>query len=221
MDPCGLVIFDCDGVLVDSERLTVAIEARLLTELGAPHSEQEVVDAFMGRTAAAGQRVLEQLLGPELAAEFDRRSTVEIRQAFSSSLAPVAGVELVLAALRTQNLPYCVASSGSHEKMRLTLGLTGLADEFAGRIFSASEVARGKPFPDLFVHAARSMGVEPARCVVVEDSVPGVQAAVAAGMTVYGFTGGLAAAGSLAAAGAIPFGRMGELLRAFEPGGSR
>ncbi len=221
MNTCGLVIFDCDGVLVDSERLTVAIEARLLTELGAPHSEQDVVDTFMGRTAAAGQLVLERLLGPELAAEFDRRSTVEIRQAFSSRLTPVAGVERVLAALRAHNRPFCVASSGSHEKMRLTLGLTGLANQFDGRIFSASEVARGKPFPDLFVHAARSMGVDPARCVVVEDSVPGVHAAVAAGMTVYGFTGGLAAAGSLAAAGAIPLARMEELLQEFRPGGTR
>ncbi|MBG0740156.1 HAD family hydrolase [Paeniglutamicibacter antarcticus] len=220
MDPSGLVIFDCDGVLVDSERLTVAIEARLLTELGAPYSEQDVVDAFMGRTAAAGQLLLERLLGPELAAEFDRRSTTEIRQAFSSSLTPVAGVERVLAALRARNLPHCVASSGSHEKMRLTLGLTGLAHQFDGRIFSASEVPRGKPFPDLFLHAAWSMGVDPARCVVVEDSVPGVHAAVAAGMTAYGFTGGLAAAGSLAAAGAIPFERMEELLQEFAPGGS-
>ncbi len=217
MDRSELVIFDCDGVLVDSERLTVVIEARLLTELGAPHSEQDVVDTFMGRTKAAGEALLVRMLGAEKAAEFDRRSTAEIRHAFASSLVPVAGVERVLKTLADWGSPFCVASSGSHEKMRLTLGLTRLAGQFDGRIFSASEVAHGKPAPDLFLHAARSMGVDPARCAVVEDSVPGVQAAVAAGMTVYGFTGGLAPAGELAAAGAIPFRRMEELLAIFAP----
>ncbi|WP_434615710.1 HAD family hydrolase [Arthrobacter sp. A5] len=218
MDGFELIIFDCDGVLVDSERLTVAIEARLLTELGAPHSEQDVVDTFMGRTSADGPAVLERILGPEKAAEFDRRSSAEIRRAFANELAPVPGIESLLKALASRGQRSCVASSGSHSKMRLTLGLTGLAKHFGGRIFSAAEVQHGKPAPDLFLHAARVLGVNPARCAVVEDSVPGVRAADAAGMTVFGFTGGLAPAGALTAAGAIPFDRMEELLDVFAPG---
>ncbi|MCZ2401834.1 HAD family hydrolase [Paenarthrobacter sp. Z7-10] len=199
----ALVIFDCDGVLVDSERLSVGIEAHLLTQMGVPHSELDVVNTFMGRSAGAGKAVLERLLGKAGAAEFDSRSTAEIHAAFDRDLTPIPGIPEVLDSLRQSGWRTCVASSGSHQKMQRTLGLTGLYDFFQGRIFSAADVAHGKPAPDLFLQAAQVMGAEPDACVVVEDSVPGVQAGIAAGMRVYGFTGGLAPEGALQAAGAL------------------
>lgn len=207
-----LVIFDCDGVLVDSERLTVVVEARILTELGWALTPEDVVDRFVGVSSERMLAEVERHLGPELTAHFDEISTIEIRREFDAHLQPVDGVIDVLDALDRAGTPTCVASSGSHDKMRQTLGLTNLWHRFRGRIFSASEVAHGKPEPDLFLHAASTMGIEPSRCVVIEDSPFGVQAAVAAGMTAYGFTGGLAAEGTLAAAGAIPFGHMSELV---------
>lgn len=207
-----LVIFDCDGVLVDTERLTVGVEARLLTELGWPHTAEQVVARFMGRSSAAQLAELEERLGPELTAEFDRRSTAEVHEAFARELEAVAGIEDLLDHLQARGVATCVASSGTHERMRRTLGLTGLYDRFAGRLFSATEVARGKPAPDLFLHAAAAMGVEPGRCAVVEDSVYGVQAAVAAGMTAYGFAGGLTPAHRLEDAGAVVFAHMADLV---------
>ncbi len=207
-----LVIFDCDGVLVDTERLTVDVEARLLTELGWPHTTEEVVARFMGRSSAAQLAELEKRLGPELAREFDLRSTAEVHEAFERELQAVAGIEELLDHLHARGVASCVASSGTHDRMRRTLGLTGLYDRFAGRIFSATEVAHGKPAPDLFLHAAAAMGVPPARCAVVEDSVYGVQAAVAAGMRAYGFGGGLTPARRLEDAGAVVFAHMRELV---------
>jgi HAD superfamily hydrolase (TIGR01509 family) len=207
-----LVIFDCDGVLVDSERLTVDVEARILTELGWAHTRAEVVERFMGRTIESQLAELEARLGPEKARSFDERSSAEIHASFERELVAVSGVLEVMASLSRSNVPVCVASSGSHAKMRRTLGLTGLLSHLEGRIFSASEVARGKPAPDLFLHAAARMGAEPARTAVIEDSVPGVRAAVAAGMTAYGFIGGLAAPGSLEAAGATVFAEMSDLV---------
>ncbi len=213
-----LVIFDCDGILVDSERLTVVVEARLLTELGWPITPAGVAARFMGGTSAAMLAEVERHLGPEVTALFDERSTAEVLEAFDRDLTAVPGVEEVIGALAGRGTPVCVASSGSHAKMRRTLGLTGLADRFEGRIFSASEVAHGKPAPDLFRYAASRLGAEPHRCAVVEDSVHGVRAAVAAGMTVYGFAGGLATADDLAAAGAVVFEQMPDLIALLEPG---
>jgi HAD superfamily hydrolase (TIGR01509 family) len=212
-DSPALVIFDCDGVLVDSERLTVGVEARLVTELGWPHTADEVIERWMGRTSVSQLAEIEQRLGTEAMRAFDERSTAEVRAAFDAELRAIEGVEALLDHLERSGVPVCVASSGTHERMRHTLGLTGLYDRFAGRIFSASEVAHGKPAPDLFLHAAARMGVEPARCVVIEDSVYGVRAAVAAGMTVYGYAGGLSTAERLAAEGAQVFTDMLDLLR--------
>lgn len=209
--PVDLVIFDCDGVVVDSERLTVAVEARMLTELGWPITVEEVVRRFVGGSSESMLAEIEQHLGAELAAEFDRRSTEEIVAAFHAELRPVDGVRELVEALDRADVPTCIASSGSHRKMDLTLGITGLRPLFEGRIYSGSEVARGKPAPDLFLHAARSMGVEPGRCAVVEDSINGVRAAVAAGMTCYGFAGGLSAPSDLADAGAVVFDTMDDL----------
>ena len=207
-----LVIFDCDGVLVDSERLTVDVEARVLTELGWPITSDEVVERFVGRSSASMLAEVARHLGAELTEQFDAISTIEIRTAFETRLEAVEGIAHLLDAIDAAGVPTCVASSGSHDKMRATLGITGLWHRFDGRIFSADEVAHGKPAPDLFVHAAAQMDVDPAGCAVVEDSPFGVQAAIAAGMTAYGFTGGLAADGALAAAGAIPFARMIDLV---------
>ena len=215
--PLGLVIFDCDGVLVDTERLTVGVEARVLTELGWPHSAEEVVARWMGRSSAAQLAELEGRLGPELTRQFDARTTTEVHEAFERELEAIAGIEELLDHLETHAVPSCVASSGTHDRMRHTLGLTGLHHRFDGRIFSATEVAHGKPAPDLFLLAAARMGVEPGRCAVVEDSVYGVQAAVAAGMTVYGFAGGLTAADALAEAGAVVFEHMTDLVDVLTP----
>ncbi|HEY6932804.1 MAG TPA: HAD family hydrolase [Marmoricola sp.] len=212
-----LVIFDCDGILVDSERLTVGVEAELLTALGWPMEADEVVRRWMGRTSSDQLAEVAARLGEEAAAEFDRRSTAAVRAAFETDLAAVEGVVELVDALAVRGIPTCVASSGTPARMEHTLGLTGLWERFAGRIFSAVEVAHGKPAPDLFLHAADRMGASPARCAVVEDSVPGVRAGVAAGMTVYGYTGGLTDEAALVAAGAEPFGHMRELLSGGRP----
>ena len=172
--PPDLVVFDCDGVLVDSERLVLAVEARILTELGWPHTPQQVAARWMGRSSAAQLAELEEHLGPENTRLFDERSTRESHAAFERDLVAVPGIERVLDALDAAGTRTCVASSGSHAKMERTLGRTGLYDRFRGRIFSADEVSHGKPAPDLFLHAAGRMGAAPDRCAVVEDSVYGV-----------------------------------------------
>nr|WP_145487594.1 MULTISPECIES: HAD family hydrolase [Streptomyces] len=193
--PIEPVMFDCDGVLVDSERIAVRLQVALGAELGRPLSEDDVVGRFIGRSHAAIRAQVADRLGAETAAIWSERFEELHHEAVGTELAPVEGLVEALDAI---TLPTCVASSGSHDKMRHTLGRTGmrhtlgrtgLYDRFAGRIHSASEVARGEPAPDLFLHAARSMGVEPAACVVVEDSGPGVRAA-RAGMRAFGYAGG-------------------------------
>jgi len=208
----GLVIFDCDGVLVDTERLTVGVEARVLTELGWPHTAEEVVARWMGRSSAAQLADLEDRLGAASTRTFDERTTAELLETFERELIAVEGIVVLLDHLEAAGVPTCVASSGTHERMRRTLGITGLYDRFAGRIYSATEVEHGKPAPDLFLHAAGRMRAEPSACVVVEDSVYGVRAGVAAGMTVYGFAGGLTPADELASAGAVTFQAMADLV---------
>jgi HAD superfamily hydrolase (TIGR01509 family) len=205
--PLELVIFDCDGVLVDSERIAVSVDVEVLAELGWPLSADEVVERFLGRTHAHMVAEIEANV-PGLAPGWDRPFDERYRAAFQARLRPVDGVVEALAAI---DLPTCVASSGSHEKLRFTLGLTGLLERFEGRIFSASDVARGKPAPDLFLHAAAHMGVEPAACVVVEDSAHGVAAARSAGMRALGYAGGLTPRAHLESAGAVVFDAMREL----------
>lgn len=194
-----LVIFDCDGVLVDSERIAVRVHVALGAEFGWPLTEAQVMERFVGRSAASIAELVAERLGATVAEEWRRRFEELHRVAVERELAPVDGIEEALAALHR---PSCVASSGSHQKMRHTLGRTGLYGYFDGRIFSATEVDRGKPAPDLFQHAAARMGVPAAACVVVEDSGPGVRAARAAGMRVLGYAGGLTPAELLVAAGA-------------------
>jgi HAD superfamily hydrolase (TIGR01509 family) len=206
--PFELVILDCDGVLVDSERLAIQVDVRVLAELGWPLSEQEVIDRFVGRSHEVMVAEIEAHLGRRLADGGEDPFQARYRQAFAAGLTPVDGV---VEALEQIAIPTCVASSGSHAKMRYTLGLTGLYDRFAGRIFSASEVARGKPAPDLFLYAAGRMGADPAACAVVEDSRYGVEAARAAGMLALGFAGGVTAAEKLCGPGTVVFRHMREL----------
>lgn len=182
--PFDLVIFDNDGVLVDSEGHAQLVLAKLLTELGLPTTPEECFAQFLGSSLASIRTLAEQRLARPLPPEFEARYHRDLFEVFRTSLRPVPGVADVLAGLE---VPTCVASSGSHERIRVALTATGLLDRFEGRIFSATDVARGKPAPDLFLHAARALGADPARCAVVEDSRVGVEAANAADMTAFGF----------------------------------
>ena len=206
--PVELVIFDCDGVLVDTERIAIKVDVQVLASFGWILTEQDVVERFVGRTDEYMTAQIEAHLGRPLPKNWDDEFTPLYREAFAASLTPVDGVVDVLDQL---TVPACVASNGTHEKMRFTLGLTGLYERFAGRIFSVSEVANGKPAPDLFLHAAKQMGVEPGACAVVEDSRYGVEAARAAGMLALGFAGGLTGAESLRGPNTIVFSHMREL----------
>ena len=181
--PLELVIFDCDGVLVDSERLAVRIDVQVMAQLGWILTEAEVIERFLGRSDKSIKADIEAHLGRSLPDDWEQQFQSLYRAAFAAELKPVPGV---LEALDQINLPTCVASSGSHDKMRFTLGLTGLYERFAGRIFSVHDVARGKPAPDLFLYAAARMGVAPEACAVVEDSQYGIEAARAAGMRPFG-----------------------------------
>lgn len=207
-NPIELVIFDCDGVLVDTERLAVRLQIALGAELGWPLTADEVVERFIGRSRESIIEQLTERLGAQTAALWWSRLIQRHRDAVDLGLDPVDGLLEALAAL---DVPTCVASSGSHEKMRHTLGRTGLYDLFAGRIFSASEVSYGKPAPDLFLYAAQRMGVDPEACVVVEDSGPGVAAARAAGMRAFGYAGGPTPAERLEGPGVVVFDDMREL----------
>ncbi len=202
------VIFDCDGVLVDSEPIANRVFAEALTDIGLPTTYEQAVDDFMGLSMTACLAKVARRLGTAVPQDFLADLTEQTYRAFENELRPVAGI---VHALEEITLPVCVASSGEVSKMQLTLGLTGLLSRFDGRLFSATQVARGKPHPDIFLHAARGIGVSPERCVVVEDSVPGVEGGVSAGMSVLGFAGGLTSAEELAEAGATVFYDMAEL----------
>ncbi|MGW5639281.1 HAD family hydrolase [Streptomyces sp. NPDC003832] len=206
-----LVIFDNDGVLVDSEPISNRLLAGYLTELGHPTTYEESLRDYMGSAMHRVHDLVEARTGTPLPADFDDVFHARVFAAFERELKPVRGAEEVLAKLAADGVPYCLASSGSHERIRVGHRTTGLSRWFEdGRIFSSQDVGRGKPAPDLFLHAAERMGVAPERCAVVEDSPLGVQAAVAAGMDVYGFTA-MTPASRLADATGL-FEDMGELL---------
>lgn len=179
-----LIIFDCDGVLVDSEPIANRILTRMLNELGLHISYEETMGAFVGRSMSSCVQIIEERLGRSLPADFIGTYNARSFAAFEEELQPMPGVTETLQRIR---FPVCVASSASHEKMRATLGVTGLLHQFEGRMFSATEVGRGKPDPALFLHAAKQLRAAPRACAVVEDTVVGVQAGLAAGMTVFGF----------------------------------
>jgi beta-phosphoglucomutase-like phosphatase (HAD superfamily) len=203
-----LVVFDCDGVLVDSERLTVEIEARYLAEIGWPLESDEIVQRFLGRTEDAMVAAIEEQLGRPAPPQWRRRWIAETQAALDESLEAVPGVRAAVESLVRDGYSVCVGSSGRPEKIERNLATTGLLDLFElddgrrhGRrqaLFSALEVARGKPAPDLFLLAAATMGFDPGDCVVVEDSRFGVAAALAAGMHAIGYAGGLTAEADLA-----------------------
>lgn len=201
------VIFDCDGVLVDSELVSNTVLAGLLTEAGLPTTLEYCLREYRGRSMQSVLVLAEQRHGTPPPDDLAARYYAELETAFARDGEPVPGI---VDALDRITLPSCVASSGPHHKMQVTLRRTGLWERFAGRIFSATEVEHGKPAPDLFRHAARVMGFDPASTAVVEDSVPGVQAARAAGMRALAFARDTDA-GLLAAAGGEPFDDMAQL----------
>jgi HAD superfamily hydrolase (TIGR01509 family) len=203
-----LVIFDCDGVLVDSERVALHVDQRVLAHLGWALEPDEIVERFLGGTTAAFRAAVEEHLGRTLPDSWESPYEQWYEQAFTDELVPVDGIEEALDGL---DVLTCVASNGPHAKMNHTLGLTGLLDRFEGRLFSSEDVARGKPAPDLYLYAAEAMGVNPARCVVVEDSRPGTTAALAAGMRVLGYAGGLTPGTWLGDLGATVFDDMREV----------
>ncbi|MGI9098480.1 MAG: HAD family hydrolase [Solirubrobacteraceae bacterium] len=203
------VIFDCDGVLVDTELISNRVLAGLLTTAGLPTTLEDCMRDYRGRAMESVVTLVTERHGAPLPADLPDRYYAEVKAVFARELQPVPGV---VAALDRIALPSCVASSGPHHKMAVTLRRTGLWERFEGRIFSASEVAAGKPAPDLFLHAARMMGFDPAATAVVEDSVPGIEAARAAGMRALAFARHTDA-DVLEAAGGEPFHDMAELPR--------
>jgi HAD superfamily hydrolase (TIGR01509 family) len=184
--PFDLVIFDLDGVLVDSEPISSRVTAAALTEAGIEISEAEVCDRFLGVSTASMLRAVEAEHGCRLPASFQETLRARILRAFEQELAPVPGVPALLDGLAVDR---CVASSSHPERIRRSLEITGLLERLGPHLFSATMVSAGKPAPDLFLLAAARMAAEPARCLVVEDSEVGIRAAKAAGMTVFGFTG--------------------------------
>ena len=182
-----LIIFDCDGVLVDTERLANRTLARMITELGTPMTGPESQRLFMGRTLENVQQMVEDLTGKTLPPSWPDEIRKRDLEAFAAGVDPISGIFDVLDDLDCRNIPYCVASSGKYAKMHVTLGSSGLLPRLQDRLFSAQDCERGKPAPDVFLLAARTMGYDPADCVVIEDSLPGVRAGIAAGMRVLAF----------------------------------
>ncbi len=182
-----LVIFDCDGVLVDSELITNRVFAGMINELGVHVTLEDMFEQFVGRSMAYCCDLIAGMSKQPIPDDFVEQFRIRTTAALQAELKPVQGIECVLDELTAKGVPYCVASSGSHEKMHATLGITGLLSRFEKKLFSVTEVANGKPAPDVFLYAASKSGVAPSRCYVVEDTPTGVIAGVAAGMTVWGY----------------------------------
>ncbi|HZM77771.1 MAG TPA: HAD family hydrolase [Candidatus Limnocylindrales bacterium] len=203
-----LVIFDCDGVLVDSERIALRVNVACFAEFGHTVTEDVIIHEFLGKSNDAVLEVAAGWIGPERALAWNQR----FRRLYYDTLAEqVEAVDGIREVLDQIDIPMCVASSGTKEKMKITLGRTGLYERFEGRIFSAADVANGKPEPDLFLHAALQMGVPPHACAVIEDSQYGVRAARAAGMRSFGYAGGVTPAAWLEGPGTTVFHDMREL----------
>jgi HAD superfamily hydrolase (TIGR01509 family) len=208
MTPPQLVIFDCDGVLVDSETLGNRAISETVGELGGSLTIAESTRLFRGVKMDRVVRILEERLERRLPASFVPELRERMAALFRTELSMIEGVEQLLDQL---SIPTCVTSNAPVEKLQLTLSVTGLLPRFEGRIFSAYEVGVWKPDPGLYLYAAEAMRAAPESCVVVEDSIPGVEAGVAAGMRVFGFdpTGD---GTDLAARGAVVFSSMSQLL---------
>lgn len=186
-EPPELIIFDCDGVLVDSETIANAVMADEITALGWAVTTDYCLKHFKGSHLDTVIATIEEKTGRSLPENWLPELRARTDVVFRKDLEPVPGILDLLDLIAERGIPHCVASQGPHEKMAVTLNVTGLQPRFEGRIFSAYEVERGKPHPDLFLHAARSMGYDATRCIVVEDSPLGVQAALAAGMRAFGY----------------------------------
>ena len=215
----GLIIFDCDGVLVDSEPIAHGLLAQMMTDLGHPMTTAESVQKFTGRSLADTLPRIEDALGRSIPDEIGQHYSRLLLERLRRDLTPIAGVKEAVTML---NYPRCVASSSSLERIHLSLEVTGLASLFSSNIFSATQVTHGKPAPDLYLFAATRMAVAPEDCVVIEDSALGVTAGRAAGMKVIGFTGGTHSIGDaarhLASAGAYHVvSSMAELPAIVEP----
>ena len=188
MTATELVVFDCDGVLVDSEVIVAEYEAIRLTEAGFPLTFDDIAERFIGLSYPSMMAALHEQFGRPVPDGLSERIQAEVLALFPEHLQPVAGMTEFITGLE---LPRCVASSSNLDRIRLSLDVTGLADFFdPDHVFSAQMVKRGKPAPDLFLHAAEQLDADPARCLVIEDSPHGVTAARAAGMEVVGFVGG-------------------------------
>jgi HAD superfamily hydrolase (TIGR01509 family) len=185
------VIFDCDGVLVDSEPISIRVLTEIIGEAGVTISADQAYREFLGRSMASIVKALSERYGVTMTGMHLEAIRSRLYSEFEKSLSPVKGVKTMLSALQ---LPNCVASSSQPERIRLTLRKTGLLDYFEPRLFSSAMVKKGKPAPDLFLYAARCSGVRAESCVVIEDSPAGIEAAKSAGMRVFGFTGGSHAA---------------------------
>lgn len=179
-----LIIFDCDGVLVDSEPIAARIFPEILAQEGYAIPYSHAQELFTGYSLQSCIAILEQRFQKKMPEDLKEKYYSRLFLEFEKSLKPVAGIRETL---KTIPYPICVASSGEHTKIQLTLNLTGLLSFFKGKIFSASEVKQGKPYPDLFLHAARKCHAAPQACAVIEDSLPGVKAGIAAGMSVFGY----------------------------------
>jgi HAD superfamily hydrolase (TIGR01509 family) len=182
----GLIIFDCDGVLVDSEIIAHTLLAQMMTDLGHPMTTAEAIQKVAGRSLADTLSLIEASLGRSIPDDLGQCYGRLLHERLHRDLKPIAGVKAAIAALP---FPRCVASSSSLERIRLSLEATGLASLFGANIFSATQVAHGKPAPDLYLFASSKMGIAPEQCLVIEDSALGVTAGRAAGMKVIGFTG--------------------------------
>lgn len=214
------VIFDCDGVLVDSERISNGTWAVLLTEIGLPMTMEQSLGIFMGNSMPRCVEIVTEMMGHAPPDDLLARFTANVTVALQRDLKPVEGIVALLDTLDAAGMRYGVASNGDHEKMRTTLGKTALLERFDGKRFSACDVGKPKPAPDIFLHAARALGFDAARTVVVEDSPLGVQGACAAGMTVIGYAE-IVSADRLRAAGAmVTVERLAEVAAVLGVGGS-
>jgi len=211
--PVHAVVFDCDGVLVDSERIAAPVLAQLLTDLGLPTTAEEVDRDFKGRSWEYELEVIRARRGGlEPWPDLRERYHAALFTAFDERLRPISGIEAALDALDAAGVPRCLASGSDHERIRRSLRAAGLLDRFPeATIFSAEDVEHGKPAPDLFLHATAQMGFDPTSTVIVEDSPTGVQAGVAADMRVLGYAPTEADADSLSSQGAEPFQEMARL----------
>lgn len=182
-----LIVFDCDGVLVDSEGIANAVTADWITSLGWPMSADEARARFLGLSDPAMNTLIEQRIGRPITRAEQAACDQMLAERLALELQPVPGIAALVDAVAAAGWQSAVASSGNHAKMRQTLTKTGLWRHFEGRIFSAEDVARGKPAPDVYLLACQRMGCDPALAFAIEDSPNGVRAAAAAGLTVLGF----------------------------------